>query len=169
MRYSTYDKEFYAVVQSLRYWQHYLLPKEFVIFSDHEALKYLNSQQKLNARHARWIEYLQSYTFVLKHKVGSENRAANALSRRVTLLFTSQVEVLHFERIKEEYKNCPDFGNINTNLTTHRSFREYILQEGYLLKEAKLCILRTSIRDFLIWKLHAGGLLDTSEFTRPLL
>ena len=60
MRYSTYDKEFYVVVQSLRYWRHYLLPKEFIIFSDHEALKYLNSQQKLSARHVRWLEYLQS-------------------------------------------------------------------------------------------------------------
>ena len=25
-RYSTYDKEFYAVVQALHYWRHYLLP-----------------------------------------------------------------------------------------------------------------------------------------------
>ena len=48
MRYSTYDKEFYAVVQSLRYWRHYLLPKEFIIFFVHETLKYLNSQQKFN-------------------------------------------------------------------------------------------------------------------------
>ena len=158
MRYSTYNKEFYAVVQSLGYWRHYLLPKEFIIFSDHEALKYLNSQQKLNARHARWVEYLQSYTFVLKHKVGSENRAADALSRRVTLLFTSQVEVLGFERIKEEYKDCLDFENIYTNLTSHRSLGEYILQGGYLFKEAKLCIPRTSVRNFLIWELHAGGL-----------
>ena len=26
LKYSTYDKEFYAVVQALRYWRHYLLP-----------------------------------------------------------------------------------------------------------------------------------------------
>ena len=121
-----------------------------MIFSDHEALKYLNSQQKLNARHARWVEYLQSYTFVLKHKAGSENRAADALSRRATMLFTSQIEVLSFERIKEEYKECPDFGAIFNDLTSHRSSGEYILQEGYLFKEAKLCIPRTSVRDLII-------------------
>ena len=78
---------------------------------------------------------------MLKHKAGSENHAADGLSRRVTLLFTSQVEVPGFERIKEEYKNCPDFGSIHTNLTSHRNLGEYILQEGYLFKGAKLCIL----------------------------
>ena len=37
-KYSTYDKELYAVVQAQRYLRHYLLPKEFVLFSDHQAL-----------------------------------------------------------------------------------------------------------------------------------
>lgn len=35
MKCSTYDKELNATVQALRYWRHYLLPKEFVILSDH--------------------------------------------------------------------------------------------------------------------------------------
>ncbi|GJX86535.1 RNA-directed DNA polymerase [Tanacetum coccineum] len=38
-KYSTYDKEFYAIVRSLDTWRHYLLSNEFVMFSDHEALK----------------------------------------------------------------------------------------------------------------------------------
>jgi len=31
LKYSTYDKEFYALVQALQNWQHYLFPKEFVM------------------------------------------------------------------------------------------------------------------------------------------
>lgn len=85
-RYSTYDKELYAVVQALRYWRHYLLPQEFVLYSDHEALRYLTSQKRLNSRHGRWVEYLQAYSFILKHKKGVENQAADALSRRISLL-----------------------------------------------------------------------------------
>ena len=38
---STYDKEFYALVRALDVWQHYLLPKEFVIHTDHESLIHL--------------------------------------------------------------------------------------------------------------------------------
>jgi len=53
LNYSTYDKKLYALVRTLQTWQRYLLFKEFVIHSDHEALKFLKSQGKLNKRHAR--------------------------------------------------------------------------------------------------------------------
>lgn len=57
-RYSTYDKEFYAVVQSLKHWRHYLLPKEFILYLDHEALRFINSRKKSNFQHGRWVEFL---------------------------------------------------------------------------------------------------------------
>lgn len=42
-KYSTYDKEFYALVQVLKYWRHYLLPKEFMVFTDHQALNFIST------------------------------------------------------------------------------------------------------------------------------
>ena len=56
-RYSTYDVEFYAIVQALRQWRHYLISKEFVLYSDHEAFKFINAQKKLNSRHAKWLSF----------------------------------------------------------------------------------------------------------------
>jgi hypothetical protein len=109
LRYSTYDKEFYAIVRALQHWSHYLLNKEFILYSDHEALKHLNSQQKINRRHAAWSEFLQPYPFLLKHKAGIQNVVADALSRRHTLLSTLQVKVIGFETVKELYKDDPDF------------------------------------------------------------
>ena len=40
-KYSSYDKEFYAIVQSLKKWRHYLFPKEFIMYSDNHALQYI--------------------------------------------------------------------------------------------------------------------------------
>ena len=67
-KYSTYDKELYALVRALHTWQHYLLPKEFVIHNDAEYLKYLKSQGKLNRRHAKWVEFIEHFPYVIRHK-----------------------------------------------------------------------------------------------------
>ena len=34
-----YDQEFYVRVQALKKWRHYLLPKECVLYIDHQALQ----------------------------------------------------------------------------------------------------------------------------------
>ena len=47
-KYSMYDKEFYAIYKALYHWSQYLLCKPFVLYSDHEALKFINHQHKLN-------------------------------------------------------------------------------------------------------------------------
>nr|GMD71508.1 Retrovirus-related Pol polyprotein from transposon 17.6 [Ipomoea batatas] len=91
---STYEQELYAVIRALHVWAHYLRPGEFIIYSDHEALKYFRSQKHLNKMHARWAAYLEQFTFLLKHKSGATNRVADALSRRRSLLIVMQGEII---------------------------------------------------------------------------
>jgi hypothetical protein len=59
IKYSTYEKEFYAIIHTLRHWRHYLIQREFILFSDDEAMKVINGQHKLIPRHAKWVSFLQ--------------------------------------------------------------------------------------------------------------
>ena len=70
LKYPTYDKELYALVRALEVWSHYLLPKEFVVHIDHQALKHLKGQNKLNKRHAKWSEFIEAFPYVIKYKQG---------------------------------------------------------------------------------------------------
>ncbi|KAE8695306.1 hypothetical protein F3Y22_tig00110721pilonHSYRG00071 [Hibiscus syriacus] len=88
---------------SLKHWRHYLVQKEFILFTDHEALKYINGQHKLSRRHAKWVAYLQEFTFTLRHQAGSLNRVADALSRRTLLLTTMSTKVAAFETFTDIY------------------------------------------------------------------
>ncbi|XP_004292437.1 PREDICTED: uncharacterized protein LOC101306407 [Fragaria vesca subsp. vesca] len=55
-------------------------------------------------RHATWVEELQEYDFVIKHKSGVQNKVANALSRRETLLSVMKIRVDGFEQLKDLYE-----------------------------------------------------------------
>ena len=68
--YSSYDLELYALVQCLRKWRHYFLPKGSMVFTNNQAFSYINTQEKLSNRHLKWMEYLQAFTFTIKHKKG---------------------------------------------------------------------------------------------------
>ena len=81
-------------------------------------------------------------------------------SARVMILVAMSAEVIEFERLREEYASCPDFGKINVALRDDsvREIGTFLLQDGYLFRFCRLCIPRMSIKDFLFWEVHAGGL-----------
>jgi hypothetical protein len=112
LKYSTYDKEFYAIIQALKKWRHYLIPKEFVLYSDNHALQFVSQQEKLNQKHAKWVEYMQNFTFVIKHISGTANKVADALSRKCLLLQEFRVKTLGFENLKDMYAGDADFGEV---------------------------------------------------------
>ncbi|XP_031377624.1 uncharacterized protein LOC116193034, partial [Punica granatum] len=158
LNYPTYDKELYALVRALETWQHYLWPKEFVIHTDHESLKHLKGQHKLNKRHARWVEFIETFPYVIRYKQGKENVVADALSRRYALLSTLDAKLLGFEHIKnlyaddhefcEEYRACE-------KIPCGKFFRH----DDFLFRENKLCVPNCSLRELLVQESHGGGLM----------
>ncbi|KAH9801674.1 Endonuclease [Citrus sinensis] len=154
--YNTYDVEFYAVVQALKHWRHYLNHKDFVLYTDHAPLKYLNSQDRLSHRHATWTAFLQQFTFVVKHTSGESNRAADALSRRTSLLTHMHNQVLRFDTFRELYASDHYFAPILEGVVV--GFRsDYHLHDKFLFKSNQLCVPDSSLRLKIIAELHNEG------------
>ena len=80
--YPTHDLELVATVFSLKIWCNYLYGEQFEVFSDHKSLKYIFTQQDLNMRQLKWMEYLEDYDFTLHYHLGKENLVADALNQK---------------------------------------------------------------------------------------
>lgn len=84
---STVEKEAYAIVEACRKWRHFLVGKQFKIFTDQKAVSFMFDNRKLgkvkNDKIMRWRMELSSYQFEIVHKAGKDNLAADALSRSV--------------------------------------------------------------------------------------
>ncbi|WVZ70611.1 hypothetical protein U9M48_019260 [Paspalum notatum var. saurae] len=105
------SQELYAVFRALKTWKVYLLPKEFIVYTDHQSLKHFRNQKHV------------------------DRIAADALSRRACLLTTFEAKLPGMEQMKDLYEN-----------------------DGYLFKNERLCIPRSSLRDKLIRELHSSDL-----------
>ena len=80
-----------------------------MLYSDNHALQYIMQQPKLNLKHVKWVEFLQIFTFVLKHISGQSNIVVDSLSRRLLIMQENQIQVLGFEHLRDLYESDIDF------------------------------------------------------------
>ncbi|XP_073225578.1 uncharacterized protein [Cicer arietinum] len=75
---SAYDKELMALMLAIQHWRHYLLGRKFVVYSDQKSLRHLIQQQITTSNQQEWIAKLLGFDFEVIHKVGMENKVADA-------------------------------------------------------------------------------------------
>ena len=72
--YEIHDKEMLAIIRALQEWRTELeglqLRERFNIYTDHRALEYFMTTKKLNARQARWAEFLSRFYFLICYRPG---------------------------------------------------------------------------------------------------
>ena len=83
-----------------------------MIHFDPENLKYVKGQSKLNRRHAKWVEFIETFSYVIKYKQGKDNMVAHVLSKRYDLFTSLTTKILGLEYITELYRDDQDFRTI---------------------------------------------------------
>jgi hypothetical protein len=147
----------------LKKWRHYLVPKEFFLYSDNHALQFVTQQEKLNQKHVKWVEYMKNFTFVTKHISRTTNKFFDALRRKCLLMQEFRVKTLGFDNLKEIYRDDPDFkeayeASENLILKDRSQWTRYMIQDKLLFRVNQLCIPKCCMRENLLKEKHSGGL-----------
>ncbi|KAI8499504.1 hypothetical protein Bbelb_225550 [Branchiostoma belcheri] len=82
---STYDRELWAIVWSVRHYRSYLAGHHFTVITDHKPLVGLSPKlisHDPTGRRARWAIELSTYQFNITYRAGKSHDNADAMSRR---------------------------------------------------------------------------------------
>lgn len=119
-RYSVPEKEMLAIYWSLQIFRNYLYGTKVKILTDHQPLTFTLSQKNTNAKLKRWKAYLEEHDHEILYKPGKTNVVADALSRIVCSITSTQ----------HSAQTCDDFYIISTEAPINVFHHQVIIKIG---------------------------------------
>lgn len=74
-----------AIKDAIKFWQYYLIGREFLVYSDHKPLENLRTKSRTDERLGDLVHYLSQFNFKIIYKPGKTNVLADLLSRNPIL------------------------------------------------------------------------------------
>ncbi|GFW19420.1 retrovirus-related Pol polyprotein from transposon 17.6 [Trichonephila clavipes] len=92
--YSAYDRELLAIYSAIRHFRYMLEARDFTVFTDHKPFTYAFRQKsdKCSPRQIHQLDFISQFTTNIVHIPGSDNIAADVLSRVSAITFPSQID-----------------------------------------------------------------------------
>jgi hypothetical protein len=122
-------------------------------------LKHIRGQEKLNKHYSKWVEFIETFPYIINHKKGKDKVIANALSRHYTMLSQLDHQIFGLESLKELYATDFDFKDAYEYCREGRIWNKYVLHDGLLYHANKLCVPASSVRLLFLLEAHGGGLM----------
>ena len=79
-QYCTTHKELLAVGVFAQHYEHYLLERSFIIWTDHASLTWLMRFKKIGGQLCHWLEYPTRFSYAIQHLSGEKHSNADGLS-----------------------------------------------------------------------------------------
>jgi hypothetical protein len=113
-------------------------------------LKYLKSQAKSNRRQAKWVEFIETFPYVVTYKKAKDDIVADTLYPKYNLLNQLKVKVLGLESIKGLYTSDHKFLELYAKCIVGKRWEKYHVHNVFLFRTNKLCIPNSSFRLFFV-------------------
>ncbi|GFX57093.1 transposon Tf2-11 polyprotein [Trichonephila clavipes] len=98
-KYSSYELEVLAVIESLKKFRNYLVGNKFKIVTDCSAFQKTMSKKQLTPKIARWALFLEDFNYEIIHRPGKQMGHVDCLSRYPVMTIT-------YDEITTKLANC---------------------------------------------------------------
>ena len=112
---------------------------------DHCGMKYLFDQPTLNARQARWLEFLCEFDFEIKHINGKKIKVADALNRKMHEIHVASLSVCQSDLRRLIVNHTVEdelYVQVKDKFQQHNLEKRY---EGYKLEEDGLLTYKNRV------------------------
>lgn len=160
-----------CIVWAVRKLRQFLLGVRFTVYTDCQALVYLNSLRGTSSQIARWHDYLQEFDFAVKYRPGVRMGHVDALSRAPIAskeeVFDEQLDVCVVLTLEERVRMCQasyaELLDIKKKVEAERASRgagmlsDYEVEDGLLYRrfhDKLLFVMPKAMRKSLVVSAH---------------
>jgi hypothetical protein len=170
---STYEKECLAILMAVDHWRPYLHHREFLIRTDQRSLENLTDQKLSTPWQLKAYTKLLGLQFKILYKKGTENSAADALSRLPSVsthcsqefyaLSTSQAVWL--QELTSTYVTHPATAELLASLTISSPQGHFSLHNGVIRYKSRIWVASApSLQTKIIQAFHSSAIGGHSGF-----
>lgn len=169
------EREMLALVWACTHFKYYLLGQEnFQVYTDHSALKYMQTMKNPSSKIMRWLIKLSDYNMTVTHKPGRHIAHADALSRFVHKVDNGYVHKIDHEKIistfdlqKLQHEQLTD-----QDCHNYRNKKSFFIQDNILYKSTAhgdRIVLPLSLRNTVLHQFHDSILSGHSGKRKVLI
>lgn len=155
-KYTSYELEVLAIVESVKKFRVYLLGNKFKIVTDCQAFTKTMDKKDLTTRVARWALLLEEFQYTIEHRGANRMKHVDALSRYPVVM---TVENNFLRRLQAAQMQDEKLKAI-TKILESDSYEDHFIENGILYKEvdgAKLLMIPKALQTEVIRRAHEQG------------
>ncbi|GFW91653.1 transposon Tf2-9 polyprotein [Trichonephila clavipes] len=161
-KYSSYELEVLAVIESLKKFRNYLVGNKFKIVTDCSAFQKTMSKKQLTPKIARWALFLEDFNYEIIHRPGKQMGHVDCLSRYPVMTIT-------YDEVTTKLANCQrndEYINSLKTLLENKQINDFVVKNDVLYKienDNDVLVVPQQMQTEIVKNIHSKGHLGINK------